>query len=867
MSTYRWVPVGLLERDDQLAVLADQLQAAADNGRLVLVSGEAGVGKTALIEEFRRRHLTTARVLVGRCDDLFAARPLGPLADIARVEPTGRLANALATGEAAAVHEAFLGDLALPPHPVVVVLEDLQWADEATLDLLRIVARRLDVLAGCLVIATHRRDLGPDHPLRRVSGSLIGPLVTRIELPPLSVDAVRTLADGTRIDAAALHQRTGGNPFFVVEVVATEHAGLPATVRDTILARTAHLSGPARDCLDAAAVLGRLGTVELVEAVGDVDVAALDECLAAGLLHEDGANLAFRHDLTREAIEGGMTPLRRRQLHRRALQALGEDADLVQRAHHAVAGGEPAAIVELARRAGEQCAALGAHTQALALYERVLEHAALLDAHERIRSLQAHARSALALERNAEGIRTAEAAQRLLEEGGDPTGLGEWTSWMSTLYWSAGRPDDAFANAVRAVEQLEPLGPSPQLARATGRLAGQQLVTGHFADSVANARRSLEVAEQFASECEDVLIQSLERLGSALSCLEDPSGLELQQQAVDRAKRGGYVHEACVGCANLGAQYISLLRLDEAFATFAEGLAIAEEHELVYRRNCLLVTRFDALLFTARWDDALADAAVVLNQSDVSPHHRALAQWATGVVLARRGDAAAGPALDEALELAIGFGEAQFIVPTLASRAEHALLRGDPATARSEIDDACAYVDVLEPQVLRTLVQWAIRGGHAWRPADDVRHPPIPQLLAGDARAVAAYWDAGGCAYPAADALAESDDEADLREAHERLLAIGGTARAAQVARRLRQLGAKDIARGPRATTKANASGLTAREAEVATLLGDGLTNAEIADRLVLSPKTVDHHVSAVLSKLGVSSRRQVAAALSAGAR
>jgi predicted ATPase len=145
--------VSLLERDEQVRAVLDRFGRLDDGGHLVLLSGEAGAGKSALVQELVERHLGGAEVLVGRCDDLFAPRPLGPLADIVRGR-AGPLAAALAAEDQASVFDAFLAELSSPPHPTVVVLEDLQWADEATLDLLRFVARRLDSLP-CLVLATH----------------------------------------------------------------------------------------------------------------------------------------------------------------------------------------------------------------------------------------------------------------------------------------------------------------------------------------------------------------------------------------------------------------------------------------------------------------------------------------------------------------------------------------------------------------------------------------------------------------------------------------------------------------------------------------------------------------------------------------
>ena len=233
--------------------------------------------------------------------------------------------------------------------------------------------------------------------------------------------------------------------------------------------------------------------------------------------------------------------------------------------------------------------------------------------------------------------------------------------------------------------------------------------------------------------------------------------------------------------------------------------------------------------------------------------------------LIRRGESGAHEALHESLELALGFGEAQFIAPARIACAEAAWLVGDADEAHRHVDAVRPLLDLLEPAGRRGLATWLRRTGADWT-VEALGDRIIPIVSGGTPRQIADAWDRYGCPYAAADALADAADESSLREAHERLVAVGGRPRAQQVARRLRDLGATDVPRGPRPTTRANAAGLTTREAEVATLLAGGLTNADIADRLVLSPKTVDHHVSSVLSKLGVRTRRQVAdAARSAG--
>ncbi|HEU6444494.1 MAG TPA: AAA family ATPase, partial [Gaiellaceae bacterium] len=232
----------LLEREAQLAALGEQLAAAsAGEGRLVLVAGEAGVGKTALARRFAGE--AEIRVLWAACDGLFTPQPLAPLHDLGLGTHGPRLDVFRATLEA------------LTSNPALVVVEDVHWADEATLDLLRYLARRLD-RTTTLLVATYRDDeLGATHPLRMLLGEVA--LDRRIALRPLTVEGVRTLAAGSEVDPVELHRLTHGNPFFVTEVLASGGAERPESVRDAVLARAARLSPEAQEVLQAAAVVGQ----------------------------------------------------------------------------------------------------------------------------------------------------------------------------------------------------------------------------------------------------------------------------------------------------------------------------------------------------------------------------------------------------------------------------------------------------------------------------------------------------------------------------------------------------------------------------------------------------------------------------------
>ena len=314
----------LVERSVQLSLLAEALARveATSQGRLVLVRGEAGVGKTVLVREFCDQEAGAVRVLWGSCDALFTPRPLGPLLDIALL--TGGSLEELVTSAAKPHEVATALTRELERRPVtVVVLDDLHWADEATLDVLRLLARRLESVPA-LVVATFRDDeLDRIHPLRIVLGELAtAPSIDRIELAPLSEEGVAALAEPHGVDPGELHRLTAGNPFFVTEALAADEQEIPPTVRDAVLARLARLSPGARTLLEAVAVVPWHAELWLLDALAADVLDSIEECADSGVVGFDAAGVGFRHELARLAVEESLTPHRRTVLHRRALVAL-----------------------------------------------------------------------------------------------------------------------------------------------------------------------------------------------------------------------------------------------------------------------------------------------------------------------------------------------------------------------------------------------------------------------------------------------------------------------------------------------------------------------------------------------------------------
>ncbi|HTU84777.1 MAG TPA: AAA family ATPase [Solirubrobacteraceae bacterium] len=857
--------VELLERTGELSLLRERLTevAAGARGRLVLVRGEAGLGKTALLRRFCAEAGERARLLWASCDPLFTPRPLGPLLDIAR-QTGGELRDQVEQGgQPHDVAATLLSELD-SPQPTVLVLEDLHWADEATLDVVRLVAHRTETVP-VLVIGSYRvEQLHRFHPLRIMLGDLPGSArVTRFELAGLSREAVGQLAQGSALDADELYARTGGNPFFVTEALAADSEPVPEAVRDAVLARVARLSAPARGLLDAVAVVPQRAEVWLLEALASEALEALDECVSSGILRTEADGVAFRHELARLAVEDSLPFDRAITLHRRAIDALVEPAigqpDLARLAHHAEATGDAAAVLRFAPAAGEQAASVGAHREAQDQYARALRFAKGLPAPERALLLERFADESYLTDMREQAIEALDDALAIHRRLGNVVKQGETQRRRLGLLMCLGRPDEAKAAGLEAVTLLEPIPPGPELARAYAGLSEQAARVEAIDEAIAWGRRAMSLAEQVGD------VEALALALNIIGCVEigegDREGIDMLERSIELAKQGGVAIEAGRSYINLCG---NLARLHD-WARFDQhnhaGTEYCREHGLDAWLSYLLANRARADLERGGWSAAAELAASIL----ASPLEgvlgsRFMALKVLALVRARRGDPGAWPLLDEMLEMATGTGELYGLGQAAAARAEAAWLEGRPGAINAETDSAFTLaLELREPVRIGEVAIWRWRAGLLTEPPDQADEVYRLQI-GGEWQAAERFWREHGCPYEAALALVDADDEAALRRALEELRGLGAAPAAAIVARRLRERGAHGLPRGPRSQTRANPAGLTTRELEVLPLLAEGLRNAEIAERLVVSQKTVDHHVSAILRKLNVRTRGEAAA-------
>ena len=852
----------MLERDVELrTLLAAFARAKHGQGSTVLISGEAGLGKTALLREFVTRIGSEARLFAGACDDLHTPRVLGPFRDMVQASG-GALPPVSGQADTADFLDALLGQLAIAAQPAVIIVEDVHWADDASLDILRYLGRRVGELPAVLCASYRPEEVAVTDSLWRVLGALTGSSVTRLELRELSSTVVAEQAALAGLDPDHVVAAVGGNPFYLTEVIADPEATVPASVRDAIVTRMQVLPEQTRAAMELLAVVPNGAEWSLLEAVLDGGAVALAPAEQAGLVKAVANRFTYRHELARQAVEESLSAGRRRDLNQAVLVALGTaKADVSRLVHHAVRAEERHAVARHAPVAAIEAIEANAYREAAAFAELALDCADLIGDRREIARLHGQAAHALRmLNETRRAAHHADLAVTAWEAAGSPAvELGEALMTAAGTAQMIANPGRARALAERAAGLLEPLGPSHALAHAYSTLGNLDYVTIRFRSAEQWCERALAMADSLGYR--DVAAHAHIYLGLATVMQGDEEGLAHLQNAVTIAEEIEHQEHLVRALSNYAAMLAWLGRHADAQPMTATALRIAHEtnNATGAYHAAVVLSRVD--LFQGRWDAAEARLNELLGNAGDPVGLLTPTLALLGRIHARRGDQAARELIGRSWRIAKDTRQLFRLAMAGAARLEFAWLEGDDRAVRTIGADLLAiaergYLPYFRAEVLRYLKRVGMRvTGFDGCPA------PYAAGIAGDWTAAAELWEGVGNRYEAALELLEAPDPEPALRGLRMLDDLGAVAAAAKQRRRLRERGIARIPRGPRMRTQQNPANLTNRQLEVLSLLADGLTGPEIADRLLVSRRTLEHHVSAILGKLGVYSRDEAVAA------
>jgi DNA-binding winged helix-turn-helix (wHTH) protein/DNA-binding CsgD family transcriptional regulator/tetratricopeptide (TPR) repeat protein len=886
----------LLERDVPLAALGHAYDAAAaGHGCVVLVSGEPGIGKTALVARFAAG-LSEGRVLWGACDDLLTPRPLGPFRDIA-----GGLAAALGQLLAAGatppeIHGRLLAELSTQPGPTVLVIEDVHWADDATLDAVTFVGRRIAALPAMLVLTFRAGDVAADFPLHAALAAVRATTTQYVQLEPLSRSAVATLA-GERADE--VYTATGGSPFYVTELLAAEPGTLPPSIVHAVLGRAARLGDDSRHLVELVSMVPTRTATGLLDTVQPNWTRLAEEPERRQLLQVAADHVRFRHELSRHAIRSSVPTARRRRLHAEILEGLLKiGADPAEIVHHAEAAGALEVAADHALVAARRAAAVGSHREAYSQFMRAARFADRLSRPDRAAMFAERAIEAAATDHNAQAAEDFSRARVLLLDVGDVIGAAALVPGLVAVRHLLGDPlPDRIFLLRRGIDELagedgdDALQARAELLAAT---AAAYLVDDRLDEAVDASRQALAAAR---GADERIRINTTATLGSVLVFAgRMDEGWARLEESIRQAAEHSLEAEAARGYRMIGSSASALVEYERAERWLGEGIDYATRTEQWNHRHYMAAHQAHVWWCQGRWDEADRAVQEVLGDGQGGITTRITAMHVSGFLALGRGQfESAVRWLGEARAAGEEMGELQRYSPALWGLAEVATLRHDWAEAVTLTDagyaashhvaDAANLFPYLVTGTRARLGQHDVAAAQEWADAvsTDLLAREIPgtlptidhatgliQLAAGRTgkareRLEAAYaawsgrrrwWDAQWCALDLARCAIASNRRTEASALVATVLAAAATA----AAQPLLEAATEIDSRLDRHDAVQPWSPLTLRELEVARLVARGLTNREIAAELRITARTAGSHLEHIRTKLGAGRRSEIAA-------
>lgn len=849
----------LLERELELTLLQQCFDAlATGEGNCAFVYGDAGMGKSSLVRQFCRQLTPRHRLLTGSCDALFSPRPLGPVYDILYQMGADDWQNQTGPEQRVLLFNHVFNELAAIPQPIVLWFEDIHWADEATLDFIRFLARRISRLS-CMFILTFRdNEIAIGHPLRQVMSQIPPASIQRIALQPLSRATVDTLSKAKAYDGARVFGITGGNPFYVNEILAAHHEEIPRTLSDTVLAVFQRQSAPTRGLWELLSVLPSGFEPALLEQIDAGFDASILNGLQSGILVEEGGYLKFKHELYRLAIEAALPSTHRVRLNQKILDLFAEiflQAGQVERVvHHATQAGNASLTLNYAPQAARKAAGLGAHTEAARLYVTAIEYSRGADMLTRIQFFEAYAYECYLTSQLPLAIEYTEKAKQLWEEAGNAEQTGNSMRFLSRLWWFSGNGANALLLAEQAIQQLKDIPAGRVRALAYSNMSQLKMLAGETDACIYWGEQAIGIANALADP--EILSHAKNNIGSVLMKQSDTfeKGLAILEESLQIAIQHSFHEHVARAYTNLSSGLMQKKRYRLADRYLTDGLKFCEERDLDSWTIYMSYWKAQLKLETGFWDEAFQLATYLINHPKISVISLVGTISIQAVIQLRRGSMVNWEQLEKARQQAFATGEVQRIVPVMLVFLEGEWITGERRYKEEDLETANKIINASgAQQECHEYSCWL------WL----ARRIQIPftyseegyELTSTESAAKSAdYWAKCGAPYYEAVCSFFAGQEEALK-AVEIMGKLGATAVQEKMKKELRAAGIKKIPRGIQKKTASNSAGLTARELEILKHIQDGLQNKEIAAKLFLSAKTIDNHITSILFKLDVNSR------------
>ncbi len=857
----------LLERENSLNELNRAFSnLLIGNGSVVMVSGEAGIGKTSLVEMFTRQLENKANVLWGTCDALFTPRPLGPLYDIASQLNTGLLNLLDDRVVRTKIFTKFHKDLQESRDMNVLIIEDIHWADESTIDLIKFLGRRVNKSRFLLVTTFRDDEIGIDHPVKLLFGDLLQKNVIRIKLLPLSESSVNILAGKYGKSVPDLYKKSSGNPFFINEILENSDARIPISIRDAVLSKLSRLNKETRNFIELASVVPGKIKKEFAKRLTNFDEDIIEYAVDSGFIKIDSTGILFRHELVRLAVEETLSALKKERFNSLILSFLlqeNAEKNLPAIVHHAISANDKTMVLKYTPLAAAQAEILLAHREAALHYSRLLKYSDHLSLTDLVKYIEKYAYQCYLTNQHEEALKARKQALQIWEKMNDLLQVGNTYRWLSRISWFLGNKSEADTYANEAIKFLQKFPGSDELAMAFSNRSQLYMLSDNQKDAVRWGEKAINISEK--NKNFEILSHALNNVGTSLIINSyNPEGERKLLRSLEIALKNELEEHAARAYTNLGCRATETRYYKKAEKYFLDGINYCNEHDLDSWALYMQAWLARVYLETGRWNESGDTAQKVLGINRISVVSKIPALTTLGWLRLRRGDPEAITVLKEVKELAVRADELQRIGPVAIALLEAAWLYEN----NKEFLEfgQTAHRMAAEHKNYRVLGQtsfWLWKSGLLKRADRNIFKPYLNQIN-GNWKSAADYWKKYNNPYEEALALSDGNNAAMFR-ALEIFKKLGANPAIEKLQLKMRKKRIKRVPRGPNSTTSKNPMGLTNRQFEVLNLLATGLSNNTIAEKLFISPKTVDHHISAIFSKLNIHSRTEAAALVHSG--